>query len=187
MGSSVLVGYATHHGATRDIAERIATRLRGHGITADVRSVAGIRDVGAYDAFVIGSAVYELEWLTEAHAFIHRHRSILGRRPTWLFSSGPLGPAAARLDAAGAAVQPRGIANVISDVHARGHRVFGGAYDPDAAPVGLVERFIRLMPAARDALPAGDFRDWDAIDAWADGIAAWLRPVAAGDEGAGDG
>jgi menaquinone-dependent protoporphyrinogen oxidase len=27
------------------------------------------------------------------------------------------------------------------------------------------------MPAARDALPSGDFRDWPAIDAWADEIA----------------
>ncbi len=27
------------------------------------------------------------------------------------------------------------------------------------------------MPAAKDALPKGDFRDWPAIDAWADQIA----------------
>jgi menaquinone-dependent protoporphyrinogen oxidase len=30
------------------------------------------------------------------------------------------------------------------------------------------------MPAARGALPAGDFRDWPAIDAWAAQIAAEL-------------
>ncbi len=35
------------------------------------------------------------------------------------------------------------------------------------------------MPAAKDALPKGDFRDWPAIDAWADQIAHDL--VAAGD------
>lgn len=27
------------------------------------------------------------------------------------------------------------------------------------------------MPAAKNALPAGDFRDWDAIDAWVGEIA----------------
>jgi menaquinone-dependent protoporphyrinogen oxidase len=30
------------------------------------------------------------------------------------------------------------------------------------------------MPATRDALPAGDFRDWPVIDAWAAQIAAEL-------------
>jgi menaquinone-dependent protoporphyrinogen oxidase len=30
------------------------------------------------------------------------------------------------------------------------------------------------MPAARDSLPAGDFRDWDAIAAWAQEIASEL-------------
>jgi menaquinone-dependent protoporphyrinogen oxidase len=43
--------------------------------------------------------------------------------------------------------------------------------DPTARPAGLAERLVSLMPAARDALPTGDFRDWPAIDAWADGIA----------------
>jgi menaquinone-dependent protoporphyrinogen oxidase len=31
------------------------------------------------------------------------------------------------------------------------------------------------MPAARDILPAGDFRDWPAIEAWAREIAAALE------------
>ena len=33
---------------------------------------------------------------------------------------------------------------------------------------------MKLMPAARNAMPSGDFRDWPAIDAWADQIAAAL-------------
>jgi menaquinone-dependent protoporphyrinogen oxidase len=38
----------------------------------------------------------------------------------------------------------------------------------------MQERLVRLMPAARLVLPAGDFRDWDAIEAWAHEIAAEL-------------
>ncbi|WP_234005381.1 hypothetical protein [Arthrobacter sp. PGP41] len=56
-----------------------------------------------------------------------------------------------------------------------GEQVFFGAWDPDSPPIGIGERLIRLAPAAKEALPAGDFRDWDAIDAWADGIAADLK------------
>lgn len=188
MSTSVLVGYATHHGATRGIAERIAARLRSDGVSADVRSVDEVRDAGPYDAFVIGSALYMFRWLGEAKAFLHRHHDTLERRPVWLFSSGPLGAeaAAAGTEAAAAGTEasvtgPKDLGEMVASVRARGHRVFAGAYDPSAAPVGLVERFTRLMPAARDTLPAGDFRDWDEIDAWADEIAAWLQPVAAGD------
>ena len=35
--------------------------------------------------------------------------------------------------------------------------------------------FMRFMPSVRDALPAGDFRDWPAIDAWAQRIARELN------------
>ena len=40
-------------------------------------------------------------------------------------------------------------------------------------------RFMRLAPVVREALPAGDFRDWPAIDAWAETIARELEPVGA--------
>ena len=39
----------------------------------------------------------------------------------------------------------------------------------------------RMMPAAKDILPPGDFRNWDDIEAWAEEIATTLAsPVAAG-------
>ena len=54
----VLVGYATKHGSTRGVAERIAARLREHGLGVDVRALRGTEDAAAYDAVVFGSAVY---------------------------------------------------------------------------------------------------------------------------------
>jgi hypothetical protein len=53
-------------------------------------------------------------------------------------------------------------------------RVFFGAWDPKAPAIGLMERVMGAIPAARDALPSGDFRDWPAIEAWADEITAEL-------------
>jgi menaquinone-dependent protoporphyrinogen oxidase len=179
MTKRVLVAYATHHGATRGIAERIATTLTRTGLDASARSVTSAGDLDGYDAFVVGSAIYAFRWLGEGHNFVNRNRELLGRRPVWLFSSGPLGTAT--VDEKGQDVRqaPREIASLSDLVRARDHRIFFGAYDPAAKPIGMLERITRAMPATRDLLPGGDFRDWDEIDAWATAIADELTRVPA--------
>lgn len=178
----VLVAYASRHGATRGIAERIALTLQKAGLQVTCRPVGEVERIDGYDAFVIGSAAYMYHWLKEARAFVRRHRAVLGSRPVWLFSSGPLGTAMVAPDGRDVrvAAMPKDLAELAIDVHARGERVFFGAYDPGAPPVGLAERLMRLMPAGREALPTGDFRDWPEIEAWAAGIARDLQPAAPG-------
>jgi menaquinone-dependent protoporphyrinogen oxidase len=69
---------------------------------------------------------------------------------------------------------------VLEAVNAREHRVFFGAYERDRKPIGIAERFVSMMPAAKEAMPEGDFRDWPEIEAWAAGIAAALLQAPAG-------
>jgi menaquinone-dependent protoporphyrinogen oxidase len=179
---TVLVAYATRHGATAGIAERIAAGLRSAGVFAEARSVNDVRDIVGYDAFVIGGAAYMFHWLKDAAGFVKRYRTTLAERPTWLFSSGPLGTEL--VDEEGHDVlettRPREWRELAPMVRSRGERVFFGAWDPTQPPKGMAERLMRLMPAARDGLPSGDFRDWAAIDAWAAEVAAALAPVQAG-------
>jgi menaquinone-dependent protoporphyrinogen oxidase len=172
----VLVGYATRHGSTAGIAERIGERLRAAGLEADVIPVGTVRYPAPYDAFVIGAAAYMFHWLKEASAFVDRNRKLLAERPVWLFSSGPLGtdPVNEKGEDQLVASVPKEFPRYRAELHPRGEQVFFGALDPSAAPIGVAERLMHLMPAARDALPHGDFRDWPAIDAWADGIATDL-------------
>jgi len=177
----VLVAYASRHGATQGIAERIAETLRAAGIDAKAQPVASVKSVAGYDAFVIGSAAYLFHWLKEAVDLVRRDRGVLAGKPVWLFSSGPLGTEA--LDAQGrdqkVAAVPKEFPALAESVHARDHRVFFGAYQPDRKPIGFTERLVRLMPAARNTLPKGDFRDWPEIEAWAGAIAQELRkPIA---------
>ena len=170
---SILVAYASRHGSTRGIAERIGERLRLDGLDVEVRPAAEVHDASRYDAFVIGAAAYMFHWLKDATTFVRRNRALLAERPTWLFTSGPIGTD--KVDKKGRDVLqttiPKEFPNLRDAIHPRGEQVFFGAMDPAAKPVGLAERFMALMPAARDALPRGDFRDWPAIDAWADQIA----------------
>jgi menaquinone-dependent protoporphyrinogen oxidase len=50
--------------------------------------------LAAYDAFVIGSGVYNAHWLKTAAELVRRNHDLLAERPVWLFSSGPLGTGA---------------------------------------------------------------------------------------------
>ena len=172
----VLVAYASRHGATKGIAERIGAKLETDGLDVTTVPVSEVHDALGYDAYVIGSAAYVGHWLKEATAFARRHRSLLARRPTWIFSSGPVGTES--VDAQGRDVreasEPKEFAELREAIGPRDMHVFYGAYDPDAEPIGFAEQiggfFLRMMPGARSALPAGDFRDWDEIESWADTI-----------------
>lgn len=70
---TVLVVYASKHGATREIAERIAATLTAAGQPADARSSENADDLAGYDAFVIGASLYYGHWLKPARAFIQAH------------------------------------------------------------------------------------------------------------------
>jgi menaquinone-dependent protoporphyrinogen oxidase len=174
---TVLVAYASRHGATVGIAERIAVVLREAGLAVEARSMNDVGDVASYDAFVIGSASYMFHWLKEATVFVKRHRAVLAERPIWLFSSGPLGTDL--VDKEGRDVlevtRPKEFEQLQTLLQPRGERVFFGAWNADAPPIGIGERFLRLMPKSRAAMPAGDFRDWPAIDAWAVEIASEIQ------------
>jgi menaquinone-dependent protoporphyrinogen oxidase len=176
---NVLVTYATRHGATRGIAERIAGALEGRSVGTTVRSVDDVDDISSYDAFVIGSATYAFHWLGEAKDFVHRHEPVLRTKPVWLFSSGPLGEETREISAsqAKASAAPKEFQEFEAAIRPRAMRVFYGAFDPDAAPVGVMERIMHAIPPARNAMPAGDFRDWPEIDAWGNHIADELEAI----------
>jgi menaquinone-dependent protoporphyrinogen oxidase len=185
--TKVLVVYASRHNATRGIAERIGEVLRSEGLEADVAPAGLVAGVGGADAVVVGSGVYMGSWLKDATEFMKRNEAVLAGLPLWLFSSGPtpgssknkgavddllteaFGPA----EGIGSGGRKK-IAEFSAATNPRDHRVFLGAYDPNDAPRTMAERFVRMMPNSRNILPAGDFRDWDAIETWARDIAAAL-------------
>ena len=168
---TVLVGYSSKYGATEGIAERIAAALNTAGVQAEARPVADVNDPSGYDAFVIGAAAYLGSWRKDATRFVHRHLELLAGRPVWLFSSGPLGTE--RTDAEGrdmlTQAEPKQFAEFRERISPRGTQVFYGAMD--TTKLRGRDRLVGKMPAVEKILPNGDFRDWPAIDAWAQGIA----------------
>ena len=172
----VLIVYASRCGSTQGIAERIGRKLGQEGIQTDVKKVEDAGDPAAYDAVVIGSAAYYFHWMKPATEFVRRNCSVLAERPVWLFSSGPLGTKLT--DDQGRDVRTTTVPKEIAEfdaIHPLDHRVFFGALDP--RKLGFLHRIMFHLPANHDGalFPAGDFRDWSEIDAWAGTIADELK------------
>jgi len=176
----ILVGYASKHGATAEIAERIAQILTLAGQPAEARPVQQAGDLGGYQGFVIGSAAYGAHWRKDATAFVMTNQDLLAHRPVWLFSTGPLGTDAT--DANGVdlrtTAEPKEIPGFREAIHPRDHHVFFGALDPGR--LTFAEKTLRKLPAARAMMPEGDFRDWTEIEDWARSIAEELTQPDAG-------
>jgi menaquinone-dependent protoporphyrinogen oxidase len=157
MHERILVAYATKHGATREVAERIGELTGG-----DVRPAQAVESLEDYGAVVLGGALYMGRWHKDAHRFLQRFEAELRERQLAVFALGPVG------DEPVDAGQSRGqLEKALA-----GHRavrpiaveVFGGRIDPTQL------RF----PFSH--LSAADSRDWDAIDRWAAELPQLLRP-----------
>ncbi|WP_327322606.1 flavodoxin domain-containing protein [Streptomyces sp. NBC_01210] len=165
---NVLVGYATAHGSTREIAERIGARLGEAGLKADVRPMSEVEDEDAYEAFVLGSAVHGQAWLDAAKDFVHRNSHLFPVRPVWIFSVGMPGAMRGPWRRLAGKEETVIIDDLPDHIPYRTHRLLSGVIKPSQLPVtGRV--IFRLM-----GLRYGDYRDWPAIDTWADGIAREL-------------
>ncbi|HVD69716.1 MAG TPA: flavodoxin domain-containing protein [Actinomycetota bacterium] len=160
----ILVAYASKHGSTEGIAQAIAKRLDYRDLDARAHTVHELEDVGRPQAVVLGSAVYAGSWMKDAVRFAEAHAEALADVPVWLFSSGPLGE-----EIKDEEEQPRQLPELRQLLDPREHRVFFGALDREK--LSFSERMIVKAVKA----PDGDFRDWDAINGWADEIADELR------------
>jgi menaquinone-dependent protoporphyrinogen oxidase len=169
----VLVSAASKHGATAEVAQEIGSTLRealnaprgdGEGATVvEVLPPEQVDSVEPYDAVVLGSAVYAGHWLEGAKDLAKDHAEALAKRPTWLFSVGPIG------DPPKPDEEPVDVASIQEATKASDHHIFPGKLDKNA--LGFAEKAIVLALRA----PEGDFRDWDAIRGWAREIAVGLR------------
>jgi menaquinone-dependent protoporphyrinogen oxidase len=171
MNNRVLVAYATKHGATKGIAEKIGQVLREADLPTEVRNVQEVNELTPFNAIVLGSAVYIGSWREEAAKFLENNEQALTERPVWLFSSGPTGEGdpvelqngwtfPGKLQPVADRIQPRDIA------------VFHGAVNPQNL------NFVTRLMMKNVKAPLGDFRDWDAIETWAAGIADTIKEKA---------
>lgn len=168
MENKILVAYASKYGSTREIAKKIGEDLRSAGLEVDIRPVAQVTSIDPYGAVILGSAVYIGKWVKEAEVFIKANEKALTDRSVWLFSSGPSGEGDPNVLVGGDLVPPN-VKPVIDRIHPQKVVLFHGNIDLNK--VNPIEKWAVKSIVKK---PFGDYRDWQMIRAWTDGIASAL-------------
>ena len=160
---STLLAYATRFGSTQEVAEAITAELRQRGLEVDIRPMQEVTTLDNYDAVVLGAALYNTKWHTNAHQFLTQYQNALMQRSVAIFTLGPLSSSEeakrnSRRQLDKELAKYSWLKPVVLEV-------FAGKYDPTKPGLGS---FYRLLPTR-------DYRDWKAIRAWANKLPAQLE------------
>jgi menaquinone-dependent protoporphyrinogen oxidase len=171
MNGPVLVAYASRAGSTAEVAAAIGATLREAGLSVDVSPLREIDGLEGYQALVLGTAIRAGRLLPEATRFAKAHAAAMGQMPVVYFAV----CATLREDTptnratVAAALDPLVAIKTPLDVG-----LFAGRLDHEMLEVPA-RWLIRLMRAAE-----GDWRDWDAIRAWAATLPARIEQAERG-------
>jgi menaquinone-dependent protoporphyrinogen oxidase len=131
-----LIVFDTKHGATEEIARRIAQAVRGHGGEADLLDLrsegSSALSLDAYRSVALGAPFYMGRWSKRARAFAAVNQGELAEKRLALFA---VGSDAKLGDVAAKAALPGAIADKIAF-----SAYFGGRFDFNR--LGALERFI---------------------------------------------
>lgn len=168
MNNRILVAFATKYGATAGIAEKIGQVLAQAGFVADVMPADRVKDLDAYRAVILGSAVYIGRWRKAAAKFLKSNEKVLAEKLVWLFSSGPTDKGNIEELMKGWRF-PTSLQPIADRIQPQDIAIFHGATDVEKLS-WLDKWMIKKVKA-----PIGDFRDWNAISNWAMAIANVLK------------
>ena len=167
MNDQILIAYATKAGSTGEVAEAIAEELRSGGAEVDVSPAKDVKNVSAYTAVIVGSAIRMGKLLSDATKFVEKNREALGQIPVAYFI----------------------VCMTMKDDTEENRQTVESYLDPmrevvEPVDMGLFAgaiNYSKLSFPARTMSKAmkvseGDFRDWDAIRSWARQVHQKLSP-----------
>lgn len=174
--SKILVTYASTAGSTAGVAEVIARTLAesaplaAGGAQVDLRPVGEVEDLAPYRAVVVGSAIHGSAWLPEAVQFVKKHQSELHQK---LFAAFLVCMTLTMKNE----TYREGIQDALGPVRELVRPVsegyFAGALDCSKLKL-FPDRLVLRAIVASGTWQEGDFRDWNAIRAWARDLAPRL-------------
>jgi menaquinone-dependent protoporphyrinogen oxidase len=157
----VLVTCASKYGSTGGVADAIGKELCSKDVAADVVLIENATNVGSYQGVVIGSAIYMGKWMSDAADFVKKNRDILSQVPVayFLVCMTLSQPTEKKRAEVLSYMDP--ILKAVPEIKPVGIGTFAGALDYDNLS-WLNKKILKSK-----GTPEGDFRDWNAIRAWA--------------------
>ena len=193
--SKILVAYATNAGSTAEVAAAVAETLTQAGHAAAALPIDQVNDLSAYDAVIIGAPMI-FGWQAAARRFVRRNQAELARKKVAYFAcamrltrvpNAPLPAMPLTLDinlvgepakSGSLSLKERftALGYYLKPMLAAAPRVqpmdvafFGGCLDMRKLKWWQAA-FVMVVVQATP----GDYRDWDAIRAWAKALAKGL-------------
>lgn len=171
----VLVAYASFCGSTGGVAEAIGQVLCDKGASVDVRLVKNVKDLDSYQAVVVGSATRSSSWWPDAIEFVKIHHKVLSQMPVAYF----LTCLALYKDTKESRRVARSymdpVLKAVTGVKPVDMGFFAGVLD--YRKLNLMYRMVMKSKMKKRGIPEGDFRDWNAIRSWAEGLCSPLLGV----------
>ncbi len=158
MSDKILIAYATKAGSTVEVAEAIAEELRDAGADVEVHPAKDVKTLSPYGAVILGSGIRMGTLLPDATKFVEKHQEALSQVPVAYFvvcltmkddTEENRSTVEAYLGPVREMVEPVDIG------------LFAGVID-----YSKLSFTARTMSKAMK-VSEGDFRNWEAIRAWA--------------------
>jgi menaquinone-dependent protoporphyrinogen oxidase len=177
MEKKVLVAYTGKYGSTGGVALAIGKELCGKEMAVDVVPIRNVVNLGSYQGVVIGSAIYMGKWMPEAANFVKKNREILRRMPVAYFLVCITLREPTEKNRAEVLAYMDPILKDAPEIKPVGIGTFAGALD-----YRNLSWLMKTIMKSKGA-PEGDFRDWNAIRAWArEPVHAKLVGMSRGDD-----
>jgi len=167
-GQKILVAYASQFGSTAEVAQAIGQVLAQNGNTVETKWIENIIGLNSYDAVIIGSAIQYDRWMPVATGFVRRHQNVLSKLPVaYFFTCLTLAQQSEKAERQ-AKVYADKLHTLLPQVMPVSIGRFAGAID--YRQLSFAFRLLFKGLSTITGVQEGDYRDWEAIRAWANSM-----------------
>jgi menaquinone-dependent protoporphyrinogen oxidase len=191
----ILVTYATNAGSTAEVAQAVGDGLGRDGAQVEVRPLEAVTTLTPYDAVVVGAPMI-FGWHREARAFLKEHQEELRNvrvayfmvalsltecdedvyAGTRIYQDTSLAKPPGNPDRLNFRERFTSVANYVQPAleSAPGATPVSIGFFNGTMDYGRLNLFERVFVQVAFGAAEGDFRNWDAIQAWSEGLSAEL-------------